>query len=224
MDPRRLFATTATWFVEVVGALPTPEDDPALWAAPALGVWDVRALVGHTNRALLTVAAYLSAEDGPADSPEVADDVGDAFGYLHAIAGSVAEPDDVAARGVAARGVAAGAALGSAPAAAVALARDGALAAVGTAGREARITVVGGLRLPVDKYLRTRVLELVVHGDDLVRAVAGAGHVVTLAVPEEAVRASSRLLTEAAVRRGNGPLLLRALSGRGGLPAGYSVL
>jgi hypothetical protein len=219
MDPRQLFATTASWFVEVIGALPTPDDDPALWVAPALGVWDVRALVGHANRALLTVAAYLSAEDGLVDSPEVGDDVVDAVGYLRATAGSVADPDDVAARGVAA-----GAALGSAPAAAVALARDGALAAVDSTGREARITVVGGLRLPVDEYLRTRVLELVAHGDDLVRAVAGAGRVVTVAVPEEAVRASCLLLTEVAVRRGDGPLLLRALSGRGALPAGYSVL
>ena len=143
----------------------------------------------------------------------------DAVGYLRATAGSVADPDDVAARGVAA-----GAALGSEPAAAVALARDRALAAVDTAGREARITVVGGLRLPVDEYLRTRVLELVVHGDDLVRAVAGAGHVVDVAVPVEAVRASSLLLAEAAVRRGDGPLLLRALSGRGTLTAGYSAL
>jgi len=32
------------------------------------------------------------------------------------------------------------------------------------------------------------------------------------------------LLAEAAVRRGDGPLLLRALSGRGTLPAGYSAL
>jgi len=215
MDPRQLFATTAAWFVEVVDALPTPADDPALWTTPALGAWDVRALVGHTNRALLTVAAYLSAKDSPDDSH----DVQDAVGYLRATAGSVADPDDVAARGVAA-----GAALGSEPAAAVALARDRALAAVDTAGREARITVVGSLRLPVDEYLRTRVLELVVHGDDLVRAVAGAGHVVDVAVPAESVRASSLLLAEAAVRRGDGPLLLRALSGRGTLPAGYSAL
>ena len=216
MVPRQLFATTAAWFVEVVDALPTPADDPALWTTPALGVWDVRALVGHTNRALLTVAAYLSAKAPP---PDESHDVGDAVGYLRATAGSVADPDDVAARGVAA-----GAALGPEPATAVALARDRALAAVDTAGREARITVVGGLRLPVDEYLRTRVLELVVHGDDLVRAVAGAGHVVDVAVPVEAVRASSLLLAEAAVRRGDGPLLLRALSGRGALPAGYSAL
>jgi hypothetical protein len=30
------------------------------WDAPGLGEWDVRALVGHTSRAMLTVEAYLA--------------------------------------------------------------------------------------------------------------------------------------------------------------------
>ena len=45
----RAFADAAEWFSATVGHV----DDR--WERVALGEWDVRALVGHTSRSLLTV-------------------------------------------------------------------------------------------------------------------------------------------------------------------------
>ena len=39
------------------------------WSEPGLGEWDIRALVGHTSRSLVTVEVYLAR---PAASVEVA--------------------------------------------------------------------------------------------------------------------------------------------------------
>lgn len=213
MDPRELFVAAAASFVDLVAALPSPAAAPALWTAPGLGVWDVRALTGHTARALVTVASYLE-KPRPATA-----ELRDAPAYYAATGSAVTDPDEVASRGVAA-----GAALGADPASAVATARDRAAAALDGISLEARVTVVGGLGLPIREYLRTRVLELVVHGDDLERAVAAAGHAVAMQPPEEAVLASSALLAEVAGRRGDGMALLRALTGRVPLPVDFTAL
>jgi hypothetical protein len=213
MDPRELFGAAAASFVDLVTAMPSPAAAPALWTAPALGVWDVRALTGHTTRALVTVASYL-------DEPRHATtELRDAPAYYRATGTTVTDPEEVAARGVAA-----GAALGADPASAVAVARDRAVAALDATTLEAPVTVVGGLGLPLGEYLRTRVLELVVHSDDLARATAEAGHAVAHQPPEEAVVASTVLLAEVAGRRGEGTVLLRALSGRVPLPADFTAL
>ena len=47
------FGDAAQWFVRTAGLVGDR------WDAPGLGEWDVRALVGHTSRSLLTVEAYL---------------------------------------------------------------------------------------------------------------------------------------------------------------------
>ncbi|PZE65385.1 maleylpyruvate isomerase N-terminal domain-containing protein [Curtobacterium sp. MCBD17_021] len=225
MDIRALFAPTASSFVDLVTALPSPAEDPALWASPALGVWDLRALVGHTNRALVTVATYATALHHDRTGLEsrrtstTVTDLSDAVDYLETATGTATDPDEVAARGVAA-----GAALGTDPEAAVTAARDEALAALAAVPTGARISVVGGLRLPVEEYLRTRIVELVVHGSDITRAAAAAGASVPFAPPQQAVVAAAVLLAEVGAHRGDGPLLLAALTGRGTLPAGYSVL
>jgi hypothetical protein len=225
MDTRALFAATASSFVDLVAALPSPAEDAALWAAPALGVWDLRALVGHTNRALVTVATYATAfhHDGivPESRPitTTVTDLSDAVDYLRTATGTATDPNEVAARGVSA-----GASLGADPATAVSVARDEALSALTAVTSGARIAVVGGLRLPVEEYLRTRVVELVVHGSDITRAAAAAGTTVPFAPPQQAVVAATLLLAEVGAHRGDGPLLLAALTGRGPLPAGYSVL
>ena len=86
------------------GSIQLPE---IRWTEPGLGEWDVRSLVGHTSRALLTVETYLAS---PADVVEV----GSTAEYYRATRAAAAGPE------VAARGVAAGEALGTDPAAAVA--------------------------------------------------------------------------------------------------------
>ncbi|PZE38640.1 maleylpyruvate isomerase N-terminal domain-containing protein [Curtobacterium sp. MCPF17_031] len=226
METRALFAATAQSFVDLVTALPSPVADPALWSSPALGVWDLRALVGHTNRALVTVSTYAATtiEHGADPSTSTSTSTSgavldDAAEYLQAATRTATDPDEVAARGVAA-----GAALGTDPEAAVTAARDQALAVLAAVPSGTRIPVVGGLLLPVEEYLRTRIVELVVHGGDVARAATAAGAPVSASPPAEAVVAATLLLAEVGARRGDGALLLAALTGRGSLPPGYSVL
>lgn len=52
---RAAYEDAAALFVDVVGRIA-----PTQWDQPALGVWTVRDLVGHTSRALLTVESYLA--------------------------------------------------------------------------------------------------------------------------------------------------------------------
>ncbi|HEY0644225.1 MAG TPA: hypothetical protein VGD39_12440, partial [Nocardioides sp.] len=59
---RQAFADAAGWFVDTDALV----DDR--WAQPGLGEWDLRGLVGHTSRALLTVESYL---DQPASRVDV---------------------------------------------------------------------------------------------------------------------------------------------------------
>ena len=53
-ESRTAFAEAAQWFVETTGRV------AGRWERPGLGEWDVRALVGHTSRALATVETYLA--------------------------------------------------------------------------------------------------------------------------------------------------------------------
>ena len=62
-DSRRAFADAAHWFVRTAALVGDR------WSRPGLGEWDVRALVGHTSRSLLTVETYLAR---PAATVEVA--------------------------------------------------------------------------------------------------------------------------------------------------------
>ena len=50
-DSRRAFGDAAAWFVRTSALVGDR------WGRPGLGEWDVRALVGHTSRSLLTVEA-----------------------------------------------------------------------------------------------------------------------------------------------------------------------
>jgi uncharacterized protein (TIGR03083 family) len=175
------------------------------WAERGLGEWDVRDLVGHTSRSLLTVETYLR-------MPAAAVEVGSTAAYYRA----TRHPASGAA--VAQRGRDAGAALGADPAAAVAdiAARVPRLldAADGT---EVVTTIAGGMRLA--DYLPTRTFELVVHTLDLAAALG-----VPAALPAVAAAEALRLVADLALAEGRaGPLLLAA-TGRTGLPAAFSVL
>ncbi len=68
-------------------------------------------------------------------------------------------------------------------------------------------------------YLPTRTFELTVHTCDLAAAL---GQVVE--VPEAAAAESLNLLGELAIRAGRAAPLLLAATGRGSLPAGFTVL
>ena len=198
-DSRRAFRDAAEWFVRTAAQVGDR------WDAPGLGEWDVRALVGHTSRALLTVETYLG---HPA--PDVA--IPTAVAYYLATSAAAAGP------GVAERGRAAGTALGADPAAAVAEIAARVLPLVGEqSGAELVTTIGGGMRLA--DYLPTRTFELAVHTTDLATALGMPAE-----VPRTAGTQVLHLLADLAVAHGlTGPLLL-AGTGRTGLPPGFTVL
>ncbi len=198
-DSRRAFAEAAGWFVRTTALVGDR------WPEPGLGEWDVRALVGHTSRSLLTVEAYL---DRPADAAEVPS----AADYVRATRTMAADP------AVAARGRDAGAALGEDPAAAVAEIAARVVPLVGVHdGGTLLTTIAGGMRL--EDYLPTRSFELAVHTSDLARALGAR-----LDVPAIVAAQALELVTELAVSEGRAGELLLAATGRTGLPTGWSVL
>jgi len=199
MDARQGYAAAARSFADLVARLPA-----AAYDGPGLGDWDLRALVGHTARALVTVRTYL---DQPAEEAVVET----AADYLTRATGTATDPTAVLERGRAA-----GAALGDDPAASVRALVEEVLAKVADFGDGYVLgTVAGPMRL-VD-YLPTRTFELVVHGLDIGRAAG-----LDPAYPEPVLAQAVALAGQAAVRTGHGPDLLLALTGRQEL--GFSVV
>lgn len=168
------------------------------WEQPALGVWSVRDLVGHANRAFLTVEMYLA-------QPAAQVDLRRPIDYSLQAKSSLGNPAAVAARGREA-----GAALGVTPAQVVQEAATRALARVQATSDEAVVgTPVGGMRL-ID-YLPSRIVELVIHGLDLATALG-----LPAVVPEAAAAVTLHYLTDLAVY-GHSPSvvpLLLAITGR----------
>lgn len=180
---------------------------PHVWTRPALGHWDVRALTGHTHRALVTLTAYLAA---PAE-----EELCTSTAQYYALAAAVADPAEVAARGVAA-----GQELGPDPAATVRASLERArkaLARVPLVQDPLIRTVVGGTRL--NAYVPTRTFELVVHGLDLAEACE-----TQLPAPAHVLADAMQTAGELAAARGTAPAALLALTGRRALPPGFSVL
>jgi uncharacterized protein (TIGR03083 family) len=198
-DSRTAFTDAAEWFLRTTALVGNR------WNRPGLGEWDVRALVGHTSRSLLTVETYLAR---PAAGVEVAS----ALDYFRATKAAAADP------AVAARGWEAGAALGADPAAAVAEIATRVLPLVDARdGTELMTTIAGGMRLA--DYLPTRTFELAVHTADLAAALG-----LPPDIPATAGAQALHIVAElAAADGGAGPLLL-SMTGRTALPAGFSVL
>lgn len=177
------------------------------WDAPGLGEWTVRSLVGHTSRAITLVNEYASVDPSSADML-------DAMGYYRAaLAGHGVHSS------VAQRGVAAGVALGTDPAEAVRLLVQQISAMLqDPSTRPSSFTTPMGT-VGYQQYLRTRVLELVAHGDDLARAIG----ITELPVKPDTRRMVLGLITDVVVARGDGSVVTAALLGRTALPAGYSM-
>ena len=199
-DSRRAFADAADWFVQTAGLVGDRWDDPGL------GEWDLRALVGHTSRSLLTVETYLGRPAGAVEVASAAD-------YLRATRSVARGP------GVAERGREAGAALGAAdPAAAVAEIAGRVLRLVDARdGTEPVTTIAGGMRL--GDYLPTRTFELAVHTADLASALHEPAD-----VPATAAEQALALVSALAVTDGLAGTLLLTATGRPGPAAGFSVL
>jgi hypothetical protein len=192
------FTDAAGWFVAMVGRI------DGGWDRPGLGEWDLRALVGHTSRSLLTVEAYV-------DRPAPAVDVASAVDYFRTTSALASGP------AVAQRGRDAGDALGPDPAAAVAEIADRVLRLLGDHDGSALVTTIaGGMRLGA--YLPTRTFELAVHTCDLAVALDEP-----LDVPPAAGAQALGIVAELALTGGGAGRLLLAATGRPS-PAGLSVL
>ncbi len=183
--------------VDLVGSLP---DD---LSGPGLGDWDLRALVGHTSRSLVTVSEYLR-------RPAAAVEVETAADYVAGLASAAAGD------GVTRRGVEAGERLGDDPAGAVRRLLDAVTEDLAGADPGQLVTTYGGGMRLAD-YLPTRSFELVVHGLDIAAAVP-----VAWTPPAAALAEALGLATEVAVRRGEGAILLRLVTGRE--PGGLSIV
>lgn len=176
---------------------------PDQWDAPALGTWTVRTLVGHIGRSFTTVIEYSA-------RPAEWADVVDSAAYYLAIMG-IAEPAEIDARAVQA-----GMALGDQPLDTIRDLQNRANAVLATEDRLIQ-TIAGGMRL--SDYLPTRIFELAVHSVDLARAIG-----VPEALPLDIADHALALSVDVARRRGDSQALLCALTGRGSLTAGYSIV
>lgn len=197
---RAIFLAACSSVDELVQTL-----DPTDWVRPGLPGWTVRDLAGHTGRAMATVVTYTAR---PADTL----DVSSAADYYVRLA-------DVDHEQVADRGRQAGHDLGEDAAAAFRGLTTRVRAALVEHPRDDEVieTLAGGTR--IGDYLPTRTLELVVHGQDLAAATGRE-----ISFPAEVEAETLQLLALLAVARGRSGPLLRSLTGRGGLPAGFSVL
>jgi|SRR5436190_4860465 len=198
-DSRRAFGDASAWFLDTVAHVADR------WAEPALGEWDIRALVGHTGRSFITVETYLAQ---PADAV-VVDSTADYYRAIRELATGPA---------VAERGREAGRALGEDPMESLSTNASRVLRLVEELeGTELLTTLAGGMRL--GDYLPTRTFELVVHTLDLARALD-----LPLDVPARPAAQALELVSELAIDDDlAGPLLL-ATTGRGALPTGFSIL
>jgi uncharacterized protein (TIGR03083 family) len=204
MDSTRMrdaFLGAADYFVATVARVPADG-----WDRPGLGEWSVRALVGHTSRALLTVETYLAAGAARVD----------VRGPVEYFMVALAPTADHSA--IAERGRQAGAALGDDPAGAVRTLAERIVARVQRAADTDLVgTPAGGMTLIA--YLPTRVFELAIHTLDLAAALGVAG-----SLPDAAAAVTLDLVAALARRHGRDTELLLAATGCGTLPAGYTVL
>jgi uncharacterized protein (TIGR03083 family) len=197
------FRSAATAFADLVRAIPE-----SAWDGPGLGEWDLRALVGHASRSLITVSTYLRTAADREDVTSPADYYAWVREYVTgADAGAIVE-----------RGRQAGRDLGEHPAATVGSLLARALDDV-AAVEDPLITVIGGLGIRLSTYLPTRVFELAVHGLDVARAAG-----LDFALPDDALAEATVLAAQISVRLGTAAPVLLALTGRDPLPPSFSVV
>lgn len=153
MSDRAWFTCASRGFREVVTHIRTDQLDHQ-----GVGVWNVRALLGHAVRAFLTIEEYLAP---PGSGTDV--EVEDAAGYYRLASARPSLPAEIAARGQHA-----GDSLGPDPVAAALDIVDRVNGLVGASAAARVRTPAGGMRL--DDYLGTRAFELTVHGIDLALA------------------------------------------------------
>ena len=175
------------------------------WEAPALGQWTVRDLAGHTYRSISTVVGY-------SEKPAAQVDVESAVAWILNVRQN-ADPERIAEMGRSA-----GLEIMDSPQMMVrgflSMARD----RVNALDEDFILaTPQGGMRL-ID-YLQLRIMELVIHGGDLARALG-----VEATPPPSGMQVALQVLAGVAVAEGRGPALADALTGRTPLPSNFNLL
>jgi hypothetical protein len=164
-----------------------------IYGDAGLGEWSVIALIAHTNRSHTLLVDYIEHPVGEAGA-----------GYN--------TPEAISARARASV-----AALGDDPPAAVAAAAQRARDLVAGLDADTEVgTSFGRRRLA--EYLPIRIAELVIHSLDLAHAAA-----IEFAPPQNALHLTLHLIADMAENRGSATAVVLALSGRAGLPEGFSV-
>lgn len=215
MDISETFLATADVAAELLGG---PEV-AAAWDSPsALEGYTVAGLSGHLARAVLVVESYLDAAPD-ASLHDVPTDVVDASGYFAAVLADHDPVDSDVHRAVRARGVDVASPGPAALAEEVRAAARRLEVALDVATLRRPIEVYAGIRVTVEQYLLTRLLELVVHTDDLAVSVGREPE-----VSEDACRLVASLLGEVAARRVGGLNAVRALARRERHPAPLRAL
>jgi uncharacterized protein (TIGR03083 family) len=166
------------------------------WDDPGLGEWTILETVGHANRANVIIVDYL-------ERPQPPEPPGSAY-FTDA--------------NIAQRARAAVASLGDDPRATVARDTATAVALIGSKPADATVGSPMGT-MTLRAYLPSRTAELTIHALDIARALH-----LDLAPPTEAlVETLAFVATISDTRKKQGVAVLMALTGRGDLPAGFSV-
>jgi uncharacterized protein (TIGR03083 family) len=178
------------------------------WDGPGLGEWNLRSLVGHTSRSLITVSTYLqaSAEHEDIATPQE---------YYARIREVVS---NAGADAIVERGRQAGLDLGADPARTI----DGLVERVSgelTEVQNPLIEVIGGFGIRLHTYLPTRTFELAVHGLDIARATG-----LSFTLPEDVLDEATVLAARIGIATGQGEMVLLSLTGRAVLPPSFSVV
>ena len=197
------FESAARSFAGLVHRIPGDR-----WDGPGLGEWDLRSLVGHTSRSLITVSTYLqtSAEREDVATPQAY------YARIREVA------SNARADAIVERGRQAGRDLGADPAGTIDELVKRVLSEL--AGSEnPLIEVIGGLGIRLHTYVPTRTFELAVHGLDIARATS-----LSFTLPEDVLDEATVLAARVAVVTDQGDALLLALTGRAALPASFSVV
>jgi uncharacterized protein (TIGR03083 family) len=197
------FASAARSFAALVHEIPADR-----WDGPGLDEWDLRSLVGHTSRSLITVSTYLQ-------HPAEREDITTPQEYYSRVNPAALGLDPAA---VVERGRQAGLDLGDDPAATVDELVSRVFDDLSDAGNPL-IEVIGGAGIRLHTYLPTRTFELAVHGLDIARAVD-----ISFPLPANVLEEATGLAARIAVDEGHGQTVLMALTGRYELPPSFSVV
>ena len=189
----------------------------ARWEDPsALEGYTVSGLAGHLARGVLTVERYVQA---PAPPPNA--EATDAAGYIATVLGAHDPVDSEFHRTVRARSMEASVGGAAAVAHEVGGARQRLSRRLDDTVMHQRIQVLEGVVVTVEEYLKTRLVELVVHLDDLAVSV---GEEDTQGVPEGTYAEVAAVLVQVAVRRHGGLPVIRGLARRERHPAAVRAL